>query len=216
MFRRGGFETRPPGGRPGRPTSPPTYVAMRFDLDRHHRRSIRLPDYDYAQPGAYFVTVCTRARECLLGRVDDSGMFASTYGRIVEECWTDLVNHYAGVKLDAFTVMPNHIHGVIILTEDDSNHPAAIGAGFKPAPAKRRHGLPEIIRGFKAFASRRINEVRDTTGVRLWQRNYYERVIRNESELNAVRQYIRHNPSRWAEDANNPANFPGPKPSLTP
>ena len=152
----------------------------------------------------------------MLGRVDGGGMFANTYGRIVEDCWTDLVNHYAGVKLDAFTVMPNHIHGVIILTEDASNHPASPRAGFKPAPTRRRHGLPEIIRGFKAFASRRINEARDTDGVPVWQRNYYERVIRNESELNAVRQYIQHNPSQWTDDANNPANFPGPKPSLRP
>ena len=118
--------------------------------------------------------------------------------------WFDLPNHYAHVRLDAFVIMPNHVHGVIVLTE--------VGAGLKPAPTvvAKRHGLPEIVRGFKTFSSRRINELRGTPGTPVWQRNYYEHVIRGEDELNRVREYIDSNPTGWLEDRYHPA---GIKPS---
>ena len=191
---------------------------MTFDPHIYHRRSIRLRSYDYSQPGAYFVTVCTRNRQCLFGDVIDGEMRPNQFGRIVSACWSGLPAHYPRVGLDTFVAMPNHVHGVIRLADDDSPH--GVGAGLNPAATRtvrtRPHGLPEVIRGFKAFASRRINEVRNAPGTPVWQRNYYERVIRNERELNAVRQYIQHNPSRWAKDADNPANFPRPKPTRTP
>ena len=189
---------------------------MRFDPDRHHRRSIRLRSYDYAQPGAYFVTVCTHNRQCLFGNVINGEIRQNEYGRIVAACWSELPGHYPRVALDVFVVMPNHVHGVILLRDDEAVD--RVGAGFKPAPTAlaKRHGLPEVLRGFKTFASRRINEVRNIAGAPVWQRNYYERVIRNESEVNAVRHYIQHNSSPWAGDVDNPANFPGPKPSHRP
>ena len=176
-------------------------VNMRYNPDKHRRRSIRLRDYNYAQAGAYFVTICSRDRGFLFGEIMDGEMRLNVYGQLVLECWDDLVNHYRHIELDAFVVMPNHVHGIIIL-----NPP--VGAGFKPAPTHGEsapiHGLPEIVRGFKTFSSRRINQLRETAGQPVWQRSYYEHIIRNESELDRTRQYILDNPAKWQEDSENP------------
>ena len=135
-------------------------------------------------------------------------MSLSPYGGIVMSCWHDLVNHYAHLELDTFVVMPNHIHGIIVLTHVDRR--TDVGAGLKPAPTtarSRSYGLPEIVRAFKTFSSRRINEAKATPGESVWQRNYYERVIRDEAELDRARQYIVGNPVNWSRDAENP-HFP--------
>ena len=186
-MKEGGLQTRPYGN-----------LELRFDPDRHHRRSIRLQGFDYTQPGAYFVTICTYHRECILGDVIDGEMRLSKPGSIVSECWADLVNHYPCVTLDSFVAMPNHIHGVIQLTD--------VALDPTPMPARRR-ALPEIVRGFKTFSSRRINDSRSSPGTAVWQRNYYEHVIRDEQELEAVRHYIEGNPAKWAQDVDNPANL---------
>ena len=128
-------------------------------------------------------------------------------GRIVEQSWKDLPNHYPGVTLGHYRVMPNHFYGIVMLVEnpntDFSNTNG--GAGFKPAPpSKKRYPLSEIVRGFKTFSSRRVNEFRSTLGVPVWQRNYYERVIRGENELCEIRQYIQENPLKWDLDPENP------------
>ena len=173
------------------------------------RRSTRLPDYDYAQPGAYFVTVCTYERDCILGQVLHCEVLLTPAGQAVTECWNDLGNHYLHVETDRFVVMPNHVHGIVILRDHQGQpYPIAdnVGAGLKPAPA-RRHPLSEIVRAFKTFTSRRINELRGTPRVPAWQRNYYERVIRNDKELDAIRQYIADNPVKWAEGSENPKNI---------
>jgi len=188
---------------------------MGLNPEKPRRRSIRLDGYDYAEPGAYFVTVCTQGKECLFGEVVDGGMRLNPWGEIVWETWERLPCHYPSVESDAFVVMPNHVHGVIFLvgagfkparandsprndTEAESRR-----AGFKPAPTIRR-GLPEIVRALKTFSARRINENRETPGVRVWQRNYYKHVIRDDAEWNLVREYIAHNPECWGEDAENP------------
>jgi putative transposase len=131
-------------------------VRVQYDPDKHHRQSIRLKGYDYAQAGAYFVRLCAQERACLFGEVADGGMRVNPYGQVVLECWDDLVNHYPHIALDAFVVMPNHVHGIIALAED-------VGAGFKPAPTGRRP-LSEIVRAFKTFSARRINQMRNTPG----------------------------------------------------
>jgi putative transposase len=157
---------------------------------------LRLSSYDYSQDGAYFVTAVTEGRAALFGQIDDGDMRLSQLGAIVEQCWRDLVKHYPDVALDEFVVMPNHVHGVIWLRD-------AGRTGLKPAPTHdigARHGLPEIVRAFKTFPARRINETRRAPGTPVWQRNYYERVIRNERELNAIREYIRANPPNWQHD----------------
>jgi putative transposase len=189
--------------------------------DIHHRRSIRLKDYDYAQTGAYFVTVCAWKKEYLFGEIKDGEMMLNEHGEIVAKCWHDLPNHYHHAQLDEFVIMPNHVLGIIMLT-------AVVGAGFKPALTKpalvetrwaglkpaptkntpaKRHVLPEIIRAFKTFSSRRVNIIRTTSGVPLWQRNYYEHVIRNEPEMHAIREYIHSNPLKWDTDEENTDKF---------
>ena len=177
---------------------------MKYEPDKHRRRSIRLRGYDYAQSGAYFVTICTQARVRMFGDVVDGLMDLDDAGRIVVQCWNGLPNHYSHVGLDAFVVMPNHVHGIIVISEAMNQD---VGAGFKPAPAQseitRRHGLPEIVRGFKTFSARHVNDAFGTLGLRLWQRGYYEHVIRNENELDSVREYIMGNPSNWREDPEN-------------
>ncbi len=193
---------------------------------RWHRRSIRLKGYDYSQPGAYFVTIVARGRECVFGDVVDDHAVLTDAGRIVQACWDDLPNHYAHVRLDAFVVMPNHIHGIILLIAHN------VGAGLdtvsakrgcsgmesipldhrsvkKPAPThgrSKRHALSEIVRGFKTFSARRINRLRRTPGTAVWQRNYYEHIVRGEDDLRRIRQYIADNAQRWPLDAENPSN----------
>jgi putative transposase len=102
---------------------------MAYDPEKHHRRSIRLKGYDYTQPGAYFITICTHGRECLFGEIIDGEMHLNEAGQIVVQTWQDLPNHVPNVQLDAFVVMPNHVHGIIIITD----RTGGIGAGFKPA-----------------------------------------------------------------------------------
>ncbi len=360
---------------------------MAYDPEKHHRRSIRLKGYDYTQPGAYFITICTHGRECLFGEIIDGEMHLNEAGQIVVQTWQDLPNHVPNVQLDAFVVMPNHVHGIIIITEraggigaglkparttmgpgsaaDSGSTPGpgsaggagstagpgsvgagSVGAGSEPAPTtttapgsaagsgpttgpgsaagsgpatapgsaagsgpttgpgsaagsdpttapgptagsgptagagsamgsgraaapdsaagsgraaapdsaagsgptaapdsaagsgpttapgstpgsgpvgagsepaptaptepaptaptRSSYGLPEIVRQFKTFSARRINELRGTPGTPVWQRNYYEHIIRNESSLNRIRQYIAENPARWDADPENP------------
>jgi len=119
-------------------------------------------------------------------------------GNVVQVVWKELPHHYLGTEIDVFAVMPNHVHGIVVLHDDP------VGAGLKPAPTKR-HGLPEIVRALKTFSARRINEIRGTPGHPVWQRNYYEHIIRSEDELNLIREYIAENPLRWKTDRENPA-----------
>ena len=167
------------------------------------RKSIRIKGYDYSKPGHYFITICTENRSCLFGNVHNRQMVLNDMGGMIGKVWNELPEHYQHVELDAFIIMPNHVHGIIVLRPD----PIIVGAGFKPAPTKKRHALPEIVRGLKTFSSRRINEIRNTLGVKLWQRNYYEHIIRNENELNKIRKYIQENPLKWETDKENPKHI---------
>jgi putative transposase len=164
----------------------------------HGRKAIRLQGHDYSQPGEYFVTMCTKDRENLFGRIEGEKMQLSEFGDIVSLSWKDLPNHYAQVQADEFVVMPNHVHCIIIITEPDP-----VGEGPEPSPT-RRHPLSEIVRSFKTFSARRINESRRTPGVPVWQRNYYEHIIRDERSLDRIRKYIVSNPENWVADENNP------------
>ncbi len=183
---------------------------MKYNPDIHHRRSIRLREYDYRSAGAYFVTICTFQRKCLFGSVMDGTMRLNERGHIVQTAWCDLPKHYPYVELDQFVIMPNHSHGVIVITGADMVRAGLKPARTEPAPAPephgKRHGLPEIVRAFKTFSARRINAFRDNAGCPVWQRNYYEHVVRNEDDLANIRQYIANNPLKWDLDENNPVN----------
>ncbi|MEO5929570.1 MAG: transposase [Candidatus Kapaibacterium sp.] len=192
-----------------------TTITMKnhFDPARHHRRSIRLKGYDYSREGAYFVTTGTYNRQCLFGEIRDRIMLLNDCGVLVQSIWNGLPEHYPHLQLDAFIIMPDHIHGIILLMDDDDTvniktvesvrsveSVESVGAGFKPAlpPTKtKRHALSEIIRAFKTFSARAINNSRGITGFRVWERNYYEHIIRNEQSLNRIRRYIERNPEKW-------------------
>ena len=122
-------------------------------------------------------------------------MTLNDYGEIFQQTWDDLVNHIEGIDLDEFVVMPNHIHGIVVIDEQVG---LANRAGLEPAPT-----FSEIVRQLKTFSARRINKVRGTPGISVWQRNYHERIIRGENELNQIREYIANNPTNWLRDENN-------------
>ena len=178
-----------------------------YNPEIHHRRSIRLKGHDYAQAGAYFVTICAHDRECLFGEIVNGEMEVNQYGEIVEKAWNDLLNHYPHLELDRFIVMPNHIHGIPVLIEAGLVGAGLKRAGLKPAPTMRRHGLPEIVRAFKTFSACRINESRNSPGVPVWQRNYYEHIIRDDADYDRITEYVATNPQRWIEDKLHPDNY---------
>lgn len=203
------------------------------DTTHRHRCSLRLKNYDYAGAGAYYVTVVTQARVCLFGGIINGEMQLNEAGCLVQRAWNDLPNHYTNASLGAFVIMPNHVHGVIVLSDVKgmaAQAERAEKAGLRPAPTpahtpasirasasitaraearpSRIHALPEIIRAFKSFSARRINENRNNIGGSIWQRNYYEHVIRNEEELNGICEYIAANPQNWEEDGENIACIP--------
>ncbi len=172
---------------------------MKFNPDRHYRRSIRLSGYDYSNSGAYFLTVCSKYRECLFGEIQGEEISLTTAGEIVQKTWLELPNRFTSVELDAFIVMPNHIHGIMVFDDDKK------GVGLLNQGAAS--GAPTVgnfMRAFKSISAVHINKELGREGLSLWQRNFYERIIRNEKELNSIRHYIDNNPAKWADDENNP------------
>ncbi|MBM4462743.1 MAG: transposase [Chloroflexi bacterium] len=165
-----------------------------------HRRSVRLKGYDYAQEGAYFVTICTRDRECMFGDEHNGEIRLNQYGLIVREEWLRTAELRENAKLEACVVMPNHLHGIIAITNRRGVSPYA-PTGTLRSPS---HTLGAIVRGFKSASTKLINETRHTPGTPVWQRNYYEHVIRDEDDLQRIQQYILDNPAHWAEDENHP------------
>jgi len=182
---------------------------MPYDPSRHHRRSIRLKGYDYTRPGAYFITICTHERAHLFGAVVEGKMQLNDAGRIAEQCWRDIPVHFPHVQLDAFVIMPNHVHGVLwIVAHDGARVGATHASPLRNAPIPPRGPVPQsigaIIGQFKSAVTRQINALRNAPGAPVWQRNYYEHIIRNEQALNAIRRYIVENPLRWHLDRYNP------------
>jgi putative transposase len=168
--------------------------------DYPQRKSPRLANTDYTQQGGYFVTICTHGHKHLFGHIDKSGvMHCNEYGEIVWDCWLDLPNHYQNIELGEFVVMPNHVHGIIFMI-DDSELEAEKREGFKPSPTEKRHGLTEIVRALKSFSARRINQKRKVKGIPVWQRTFHDHFIRNEAQLNKLREYVLNNPEVWATD----------------
>ncbi len=253
---------------------------MPYNSDIHHRHSIRLREYDYSQAGAYFVTICTQNRECLLGEIVEGEMRLNAAGNVAADSWAWLADQYDYVELDHWVVMPNHIHGIIVITDDrrgeiyhirrggsrddrrgeiyhirrggsrtaPTTEQSDIGSrtapttkptipttaqsdiggqpaptteqsdiGGQPAPTKEQSDigsqpaptkpLGRLIGAFKTVSTRRINEQHAMPGAKFWQRNYYEHIIRNEADLDRIREYIENNSLRWELDKLNPVNM---------
>jgi putative transposase len=177
-----------------------------------HRRSIRLRDYDYTQNGAYFVTLCTHRRAWWFGDVVGGEMQLNAWGEIVLACWEAIPAHYPKVELDGFVVMPNHMHGIIVLTDErvgqTPNKGIKMGMIYHaPTNAARQFSKPvanslgSIIGAFKAAVTRQINRLPNPPDDRLWQRNYYEKVIRDQAMLDILRAYVINNPNVWEVDS---------------
>ena len=194
-------------------------TGMNYNPALHHRRSIRLPDYDYRQAGAYFVTLVTYGRDCLFGQIIEDEICLNVLGEIVEEEWRRTGEIRREILMGSFIVMPNHVHGIIVIASARDCATAEGGASTgahsraplqPPAPQSPRlsRSLGSVVAGLKSAVTKRINLTRGTPGLPVWQRNYYERVIRNEEEMNRLHQYIVGNPSLWKEDSENPAIGP--------
>jgi len=186
--------------------------------NKYHRRSIRLKEYDYSSPGEYFVTICAFQRKCIFGNIINESVHLSHAGEIIKRYWEGIPKHYENVALDEFIVMPNHIHGIIVLTEPvgaNSNPPNKINlvgaiheSPLQTIRQRRNMKLSKIIGRFKMTSSKEINLMCQTQGIPVWQRNYYEHIIRDEKDFENTRDYIIHNPLKWFCDNDNLQNLP--------
>jgi len=214
---------------------------MTYDPRIHHRRSIRLRGHDYAGGGAYFVTCCVEGKECLFGRVVESTMFVNQCGQLLQQGWPAILQRFPSVVPDAFQVMPNHWHGILVISGPGLEPALAAAAGapviqLKPkprlagaspihrradpwvgqdgasrGPTKERPSLGDVVGAFKSISTIAVNRLLSRTGRRVLQEDYFEHVIRNVDSLEKIRDYIRANPARWREDPENPDWQPGNK-----
>ena len=192
-------------------------MEMKYNPQKHHRRSNRKKGHDYGFPGFYFVTICTQHRACLLGKVDDGVMYANDAGQMVERVWLELCDRFDRIQLDAFVVMPNHVHGIIRLVDPVGEIVVGmptIGAPTRGVPVM---GLGDVVGAFKSITTHEYAiEVHahrwPPFDKRLWQRNYYERIVRDDNALQNIRRYIVNNPSKWQQDKLHPHNPPKRQP----
>ena len=200
------------------------FLKMTLFKNRYRIESARLRNHDYSQPGAYFITICTNNRECLFGNVENGKMILNDAGNFVKKCWFEIPTHYPNIALDAFVIMPNHIHGIIVINKkndtgtvtvetndysslpspgsdaspgSDEPHTYAINHNFR-SPSKT---VGSVVRGFKIGVTKwfRMN----TRVYDVWQSNYYEHIIRNTTEFYRIRRYIINNPANWQKDNQN-------------
>jgi len=188
---------------------------MKYNPDIHKRRSIRLKGYDYSQSGAYFVTICVQDRTCLFGRVVDDVFQPSDAGIMVKIIWKEISQHYTGIELGSFIVMPNHVHAIIIITTDivgatpcgcpDPGQPQNTGQPQGVAPTGKTLSLSDVVHRYKTMTTKRyIDGVKNHGWTpfrgKLWQRNYYEHIIHNDAEYKRITDYIESNPKTWKDD----------------
>jgi REP element-mobilizing transposase RayT len=175
-----------------------------------NRKCNRLENYDYSQNGMYFVTICVKRREFLLGDIDEGGMRLSEVGKIAEQCWREIPLHFPDVRLDEFIIMPNHLHGIIGIIGNNNVGNDIVGNNNYCSlrdtewQTKWSRSLSSVIRGFKIGVTKwcRENNLRFS-----WQKSYYDHIIRNEISLNKIREYIQINPKMWKRDKNNMENL---------
>jgi putative transposase len=180
---------------------------MKYNPQKHHRRSIRLKGHNYTI-GAYFVTICTSQRACLFGEVIAGKMFLNSMGKEIETCWKNLPNYFQLLRLDQFIIMPNHLHGILWLDtqinpSNLSTEPITVQLYSQdlistfPPKGTTSGSLGAIIQNFKSTSTRRVNRIDKAKGRIVWQRNYYERIIRDEYALKNIQNYIHNNPQAW-------------------
>ena len=180
---------------------------MKFHSNRWSRSSIRLRGYDYTKAGVYFVTLCTFESECLFGEVVDGEMLLSEAGEIARRCWMRIPEHFANVDLDEFQIMPNHVHGIVVLKSFvGTRHAVSLQQQNtqqfgKPVPGS----LSTIIRSYKSAVSKCVHT--EGHAEFAWQSRFHDRIIRNHKEFQNIRKYICENPAKWESDEENPVNI---------
>lgn len=184
---------------------------MKDDYKKYQRKSIRLSDYDYSVPSWYYITICTYGRRKLFGEINNGKMIMNKFGNVVEEEWIRTKVIRKNVDLDYYVIMPNHLHGIIIIEQSIENVGATRrvaqkeedGAIQRIAPTKQRlisNSLGSIIGQFKSKVTEKLREISGNSDFKIWQRNYYEHIVRNEIDLQNIRQYISLNPLKWEID----------------
>jgi putative transposase len=173
--------------------------ARRRRAGRGNRRSIRLHGYDYSTPGAYFITIVTHRRRHLFGHIVNGEMRLNEWGRIARAEWLKTPAIRPEIELDEYQIMPNHMHAIIHIVEQDNGFVGAIRR-VAPTTTLPAGSIGAIIGQYKSITSKRINRTRRTPGAPIWQRNYHDHIIRDERELARIRKYIRNNPLRWDMD----------------
>lgn len=202
---------------------------MPYNHNFHNRNSIRMQGYDYSQPGAYFITICTHHKECLFGEINSGKMKLSTLGEIAYYQWIQLPYRFATIKLDTFVIMPNHLHGIIIINETqhpisrrgeagENRHGSSPKIQISPASPSNTNdysldvskpggtisgSIGAIIQNFKSLTTRKINILLRSRNKPIWQRNYYEHIIRGETDYERIVEYIENNPISWVDDEYN-------------
>ena len=187
-------------------------MSKNYNPKIHHRQSMRLKDYDYSQDGYYFVTICAKNKVEYFGEIQNGKMILNEYGEIVANEWIETKNIRKNVKLDEFIVMPNHIHGIVIIDNNNCRGvlqyaPTALHAFQSPS-----NNLGAVVRGFKSAVTKQINQIQvrvycNTPLSFQWQKSFYDHIVRNEKSLSKIREYIRNNPLKWELDRNNPENL---------
>ena len=173
----------------------------------HDRRSTRLPQYDYSQAGAYFITVCAYNRKCLFGEIKKETMVLNKYGEIIRNEWMRTAVIRKNIIIDEFVVMPNHLHGIIIINDVGAHCNVPLQNKTRQTEKfghSTKNSIPTIVKLFKSTTAKQINKTRNRPGIDVWQRNYYEHIIRNDTELNRIRKYITENSLKWDMDLENP------------
>lgn len=190
------------------------HAQQKQNMNKNNRKSIRLKNWNYSNPGIYFVTICTQNRECILGNIVNGKMILNNIGRIVQNVWESLSKRFP-IESDAFQIMPNHVHGIIVIHGDNARirrgviYHAQNKYEIEILKSHRHMGLinqtptlGQIIRYFKAKCSHQIHKI--GFNQRIWQRNFYEHIVRNENDYLKIQKYILDNPKMWQRDKNNP------------
>lgn len=180
-----------------------TNTIVKYVPKNQNRRTNRLKKYDYSQQGAYFLTICTYNRKCLFGKIINDVMILNQFGIIAQREWIKSSQIRAEIELDECIIMPNHLHGIVLIQNRDSQaeHTRHDQGEQRLAPTGlKQKSIGSLIAGFKSAVTKQINAIRKMPGEPVWQRNYYDHIIRNETSFEKIREYVVHNPQTWEED----------------
>ena len=170
---------------------------------KHHRKSLRLKDYDYSQNGYYFVTICTKDGKEYFGKIKDNEMILNRVGETAKKKWLEIPEHFEDVRLDEHVIMPNHVHGIVIIDSEDpvgNRHACSL-------QGRQYQKLPVVIGSYKSAVTHELNQMQNKLHFK-WQKSFYDHIIRNDKSLDRIRKYIRYNPLKWEYDQENQNEIP--------